>query len=602
MDKLLRKQDQISPQRGMPVDDTGHSSTIISVTGETIQLYYSNAGARTIDAGQAAGVAVQGQLAYENIQDSTGTMCGTKADSSLSFTSGAFTTEVDYDWHKLEAVDDLSFARKLALITADLANGEYVVDYSNGTLWGKKASTAVSLAAGAYKIKQGVSAAAASVTPNVNLAQVAGTATVVNNGLATAGAQRVVIASDNTPFAVKTDQTTHGTTDLVAADLTKIGGATIATGAGTLATGVQRVVLASDDAAVTALQIMDDWDETDRCKVNPIAGQVGVAANSGASDALTQRVILATNDQAVTSLGILDDTVVTDDTTGFTAGAQKAIAIAGAVDDTGTDTADEGDMVCQRFSARRAAYVTLDTLIEGEDQTNHLMKVGGPAATGAAATGNPILVSGLDGASHILPLTNTTTGLLVDTELPAAAALADATANPTTTSVGALGMGYNGSTWDRLQVDASKFLKTSEQYMPVAEDNTNGVIATARKPLAVTTYCWSVDQSAALEASSVTKAAAGVIRSIFGRIDSTAASGTYYIQFLNASSLPADGAVTHLATPYKIIHTTGSDSYFSVDFLEQGLFASTGIVIDLSSTEFTKTIGGAYLSMTIRFA
>ncbi len=39
----------------------------------------------------------------------------------------------------------------------------------------------------------------------------------------------------------------------------------------------------------------------------------------------------------------------------------------------------------------------------------------------------------------------------VDTELPAAAALSDATANPTTTSVGSLSLGYNGSTWDRLR-------------------------------------------------------------------------------------------------------------------------------------------------------
>lgn len=47
--------------------------------------------------------------------------------------------------------------------------------------------------------------------------------------------------------------------------------------------------------------------------------------------------------------------------------------------------------------------------------------------------------------------------LPVDTELPAAAALADATANPTTTSLGAHLMGWNGSTWDRARagIDAS---------------------------------------------------------------------------------------------------------------------------------------------------
>ena len=39
----------------------------------------------------------------------------------------------------------------------------------------------------------------------------------------------------------------------------------------------------------------------------------------------------------------------------------------------------------------------------------------------------------------------------VDTELPAAAALADATANPTTPLAGAALMGFNGTTWDRVR-------------------------------------------------------------------------------------------------------------------------------------------------------
>jgi hypothetical protein len=43
----------------------------------------------------------------------------------------------------------------------------------------------------------------------------------------------------------------------------------------------------------TALEIIDDWDESDRAKVNIIAGQAGVSANTGAADASTQRVALA---------------------------------------------------------------------------------------------------------------------------------------------------------------------------------------------------------------------------------------------------------------------------------------------------------------------
>lgn len=67
-------------------------------------------------------------------------------------------------------------------------------------------------------------------------------------------------------------------------------------GAGAVGAGVQRVTLASDDPGVVALQIIDDWDESDRAKVNPIAGQAGVAGGRGAAGATTQRVSIATDD------------------------------------------------------------------------------------------------------------------------------------------------------------------------------------------------------------------------------------------------------------------------------------------------------------------
>lgn len=47
--------------------------------------------------------------------------------------------------------------------------------------------------------------------------------------------------------------------------------------------------------ALTALQVIDDWDETDRAKVNPIVAQAGVQAGSGVVTANTQRVVLATD-------------------------------------------------------------------------------------------------------------------------------------------------------------------------------------------------------------------------------------------------------------------------------------------------------------------
>lgn len=58
------------------------------------------------------------------------------------------------------------------------------------------------------------------------------------------------------------------------------------------------------------------------------------------------------------------------------------------------------------------------------------------------------LVDGTLNGTDAIPGT-TASGLLVNTELPAAAALADATANPTTPSVGTFLHHFNGATWDR---------------------------------------------------------------------------------------------------------------------------------------------------------
>lgn len=63
------------------------------------------------------------------------------------------------------------------------------------------------------------------------------------------------------------------------------------------------------------------------------------------------------------------------------------------------------------------------------------------------------LVRGQQSIANSIPvcLPSDQAPLDVNTELPAAATLADATSNPTTPSVGTFGHGFNGSTWDRLR-------------------------------------------------------------------------------------------------------------------------------------------------------
>lgn len=51
--------------------------------------------------------------------------------------------------------------------------------------------------------------------------------------------------------------------------------------------------------AVASLSVLDDWDESDRAKVNLIASQAGIDGGSGAVSAKTVRTILATDQQAI---------------------------------------------------------------------------------------------------------------------------------------------------------------------------------------------------------------------------------------------------------------------------------------------------------------
>jgi hypothetical protein len=113
---------------------------------------------------------------------------------------------------------------------------------------------------------------------------------------------------------------THVTADANGLRVAPISGQNgVAGGAGAVGATVQRTTLASDDPAVTALQIMDDWDESDRCKVNPISGQAGVAAGAGAVGATVQRVTLASDDPAVAELAVSVSTMNASSSDGATA-------------------------------------------------------------------------------------------------------------------------------------------------------------------------------------------------------------------------------------------------------------------------------------------
>lgn len=178
---------------------------------------------------------------------------------------------------------------------------------------------------------------------STNEAQINGVTPLMGNGVSGTGSQRVNIASDNTPFPVKTDQTTHGTTDLVAADITKVAGSAISQGHGTAATAV-RVELPTDGTGIVGL---------------------GTGTNSvGKVSDITTSVTPGTGSA---NLGKAEDAAhVSGDTGVFALGVRNNTASALA----GTD----GDYIPLTTDTNGGLWVSLATLIAGEDITNNLIR------------------------------------------------------------------------------------------------------------------------------------------------------------------------------------------------------------------------------------
>ena len=114
-------------------------------------------------------------------------------------------------------------------------------------------------------------------------------------------------------------------------------------------------------ASATSLAILDDWDESDRAKVNPIVGVAGVAAGAGAVGTTTQRVTLASDDPAVASLSVLDD---------WDNAASDGASVSG---DVAHDGVDAGEPV--KVGGR--ADTTFQTAVADGDRVNALFDVYG---------------------------------------------------------------------------------------------------------------------------------------------------------------------------------------------------------------------------------
>lgn len=164
-------------------NDVTVSTDVIVVSGETLQLYYNNAGTKTSDAGQAAGTAVTATFDKGPIFNTTADRVATNQDSSVSGIATIFTTELGFNSKMREIANNpaISWATKLTNITSGLSNGQYVIDYENGVLYGVKATTGTSFTVG-YNTR-GLQVNAAGGTTDSNITQVGGD-TVPDHGAA----------------------------------------------------------------------------------------------------------------------------------------------------------------------------------------------------------------------------------------------------------------------------------------------------------------------------------------------------------------------------------------------------------------------------------
>ena len=297
-------------------------------------------------------------------------------------------------------------------------------------------------------------------TPNVNLAQVAGTATAAGAGATTAGTQRVVLPTDQSaiPITDNAGSLTVDTPQLPAAlvggrldvnigagsvtvtgtpavNVAQVGGAVVTTGSGAAAAGTQRVILATDQSVVP---INDNGGSltVDTPQLAATLGQKAMAASAA--------VVIASDQSAVPVSGTVTANIGTTnglalDAT-LTGGTAKAIARGGAKGATtaadATSTAEGVDhqaLDVQIYSGGAAINPTQIRALTSADvvtaaqatranlNANATIQIAGTDASGA----NPVPISAAalplptGAATSALQTTGNTSLGNIDTKTPA---------------------------------------------------------------------------------------------------------------------------------------------------------------------------------------
>lgn len=331
----------------------------------------------------------------------------------------------------------------------------------------------------------------------------------------------------------------------------------------------------SGDVEIGAVEIKNGADDT-----RAVVGFANSAVVGGLALNVADANVKADTAALVTSIQLLDDTIYVDDSA-FVAASGKVQTVGFFANETTPDSVTEGDVAAPRVTLDRriitAGQTTDDAAPETGTRVNLMGALFDDTATDSVDEGDAgfirmtserklITAGSYVDDTAITPAGANTYGVLLG-------AMADET-GPDSVDEGDFGA---------LRMTLTRFLKTSLGDLLSGEDQTNNVLQVVEKPLGVSTYTPDLDTSAALEASSVTKASAGVL---YGFTASNTNATGHWIQFFNSTTVPVDTTVPVLEF---FIPGEGTVAYE----WPKGRNFATGIAWCISSTNGAKTIAGA---------
>jgi hypothetical protein len=122
-------------------------------------------------------------------------------------------------------------------------------------------------------------------------------------------------------------------------------------------------------AAAGSLSVLDDWDESDRAKVNLVAGQAGVDGGGGAATSKTLRVILSTDSPGGSGGGGTSLTPVASASASYTRPANTTTYAAGMVIADSTSAATALTFTGMASAAGKGGILLSAMLYDSANQT-----------------------------------------------------------------------------------------------------------------------------------------------------------------------------------------------------------------------------------------